>query len=151
MPVNLPPDLETIVNKPEESRTAEERRALAAHRWANWQTEIDAMRVIVGEIPAARLTWDDLPESRLTLQFVVCLTSGTASPEAIFRIHKTESHAVRPTPGALDQLLRRKVRPLVWKDQDGGWHALCIDGSKWNFHEEQASWIEDKAKGATSA
>src|ERR1017187_5301103 len=103
MRVNLPPDIETIVNKPEESWTDEERMALAAERWANWQTEIDAMKVIVSEIPGARLTWDDLPESRLTLQFVVRLISGTANPEAIFRIHKTDSHAVRPTPGALDR------------------------------------------------
>jgi hypothetical protein len=150
MQVNLPLDPKALVNKPEQSWTDEERRALAAHRWANWQTEIDAIQVIVSEIPGARVTWDDLPESRLTLQFVVHLTSSTACAGAIFRLLKTESHALRPTPGALGRLIRLKVRQFVWKGQNGGWHALCIDGSKWKFQEEQALWIEDKPEGRNS-
>jgi hypothetical protein len=144
MRTDLSPLLETLLSKPEEIWTDEERLALTAHRWANWRDEIDAMQLIVSEIPCAHLTWDDLPESRLTLQFAIHLVPGTADPVVILRVGKHESHALRPTPGALDRLLRLKLRSLVWKDQDG-WHALCIDGWGWKLHEQRQLWIRDQA------
>jgi len=113
MRTDLLPLVRTLLSKPEEIWSEEERRALATQRWANWHDEIDAMQRVLSEIPGAHLTWDDLPESRLTLQFAVRLAPDAADPVVILHVQKHESHALRPTPGALDRLLRGKLRSVV--------------------------------------
>jgi hypothetical protein len=145
MRTDLSPLLETLLSKPEEIWTDENRQALAAYRWANWRDEIDAMQLIVSEIPDAHLTWNDLPESRLTLQFAIHLTPVAADAVVILHVQKHESHALRPAPGALGRLLTLKLRSLVWKVKDG-WHALCIDGSRWKLHEQRQLWIRDQPR-----
>jgi len=150
---------------------------MAEDRWeiwreTNWCDLIDTLdRVLAREYPG--LEQSDpvkfkgcVPEAiRLTIQLCHDREKHGSPPEIFIFVTAVELQNVRPTPGGLEDLLKTKItehsfeeaghpgtviHTSVRKDEQSAWHALCVDGSKWTFHEQQALWVKDKPEVAAA-
>ncbi|MBZ5655215.1 MAG: hypothetical protein LAO56_08035 [Acidobacteriia bacterium] len=144
---------------------------MSEDRWTNWRYLIDTLNeVLAQEYPGLEQSdpvefTEGLLAIRLTIQLRHDREKRDSPPEIFIFVTAEELRAVRPTPGGVENLLRAKIREhsfeegghpgniirtTVVRDDDGVWHALCIDDSRWRFHEEHSLWIEDKPEVAAA-
>jgi hypothetical protein len=99
---------------------------------------------------------EDTEFVRFTTQLHIKPSDYHQSPRIFTVLRQSEFHRAKATPGALELLFMsaigqhsftdassgEMVKTCVHKDPSGAWTAITIDGSIWEFHENEGRWMK---------